>query len=149
MKTWTTMDKTKWDDGPWKDEPDKAHWVDETTGLDCLIVRNRSGALCGYVGVPKNHPYYKKDYDQIECLEVHHGLTFSDTCSDVEDESIGICHPKSGSANEEVWWLGFDCGHADDVIPTYSWSFGFKSIYRDFNYVKSEVENLARQLSNV
>ena len=50
-------------EGPWKDEPDYQHWVDEKTGLDCLIVRQPSGGhLCGYVGIPKNHPLYGIGY---------------------------------------------------------------------------------------
>lgn len=39
----------------WDQEPDRKHWVQQ--GLDCLIVRNLMGALCGYVGVPPSHPY--------------------------------------------------------------------------------------------
>lgn len=53
--------------GPWQDEPDKAQWVDEATNLDCLMVRNPMGALCGYVGVPREHPWYGKGYS--ECTE--------------------------------------------------------------------------------
>ena len=54
MKTWHTIDKSQWVYGilaPWLDEPDKAQWIDKTSGLDCLIVRvKHHGALCGYVG---------------------------------------------------------------------------------------------------
>lgn len=62
MKTmqWVTRDKSEWGDGPWASEPDKMQWEDEATGYPCLIVRNRFGALCGYVGVAPNHPYFGK-----------------------------------------------------------------------------------------
>lgn len=53
----------------WDNEPDRKHWIDADTGLDCLIVRNGlggKGALCGYVGVPKGHPWYGKDYSDCE-----------------------------------------------------------------------------------
>lgn len=62
-------DKASWGPGPWHDEPDKIQWVDEETGLDCLIVRNHGGALCGYVGVPDGHPAYGVGYsDESEKL---------------------------------------------------------------------------------
>lgn len=54
--------KAKMPDGIWQSEPDYQHWVDETTNLDCLIVRNESGGLCGYVGVGKKHAFYGRDY---------------------------------------------------------------------------------------
>lgn len=58
-----TFDTCKKSNGQWKDEPDKLQWIDEKTGLDCLIVRNPNALnLCGYVGVPKTHPLYKKGY---------------------------------------------------------------------------------------
>lgn len=98
-----TRDKSKWGQGPWQEEPDKAQWVDEATGLDCLIVRGPSGALCGYVGVPESHPWHGKDYgactaaepcEESWCdhrpeshIEVHGGLTFSDACHEPTREN--------------------------------------------------------------
>src|SRR5690606_3996986 len=40
----------------------KIQWVDEATGLDCLMVRNSGGAWCGYVGVSEGHPLYGVEY---------------------------------------------------------------------------------------
>lgn len=59
---YTTIDKSTWGPGPWQDEPDKIQYVDEATGLPCLIVRNGKeiGALCGYVGVLPGHPLHGK-----------------------------------------------------------------------------------------
>lgn len=57
------VDKSGWGPGPWNDEPDKRQWQDEATGLPCLIVRSPVGALCGYVGVPPDHPAYGLSYD--------------------------------------------------------------------------------------
>lgn len=64
MREYVTDDKGSWGPGPWRDEIDKAQWVDELTGLDCLIVRNRMGGLCGYVGVPESHPLHGVEYSQ-------------------------------------------------------------------------------------
>lgn len=79
MQEWRTQDKSAWGAGPWQDEPDKAQWVDEATGLDCLIVRNYGGALCGYVGLPESHPLHGADYEKPN-VDVHGGLTFADGC---------------------------------------------------------------------
>lgn len=53
--------KEAWGEGPWLTEPDRMVWVDEATGLDCMILRAPvTGALCGYVGVPPGHPLHGK-----------------------------------------------------------------------------------------
>lgn len=159
MKTWThdktTREGMPYPPGPWMDEPDKAHWVDEATGLDCLIHRGPLGALCGYVGVPRTHPFHGRDYDQVDVdVEVHGGLTYAALCQeDTEDEGHGICHVPLPGRDPEVWWLGFDCGHSQDIIPgmLFMEGMGFESrgSYKDFDYVKAEVEKLARQLAEV
>lgn len=32
-RSYTTIDKADWGEGPWQTEPDKIQWVDEATGL--------------------------------------------------------------------------------------------------------------------
>lgn len=59
---YTTVDKSEWGDGDWKNEPDKKQYQDTETGYPCLIVRNHHGALCGYVGVNDKHPLYGVEY---------------------------------------------------------------------------------------
>lgn len=111
METWTTVDKESWGTGVWEHEPDKAVWVDEETGLDCMIFRHPdAGHLCGYVGVPPDHPYHGIDYNQCPllvreddcpdrdeddfCCEhepvhrfpVHGGLTFANDCQEPTPE---------------------------------------------------------------
>lgn len=61
-REWTTVDKSEWGNGPWEQEPDKRQWVDPTTGYPCLMVRNHSGAWCGYVGIDQTHPLHGADY---------------------------------------------------------------------------------------
>lgn len=152
MKTYTFMNKSEWGDGPWQKEPDKAQWIDELTGLDCLIVRNDYGALCGYVGVPEGHPAFGKCYTEYRGADVHGGLSFAGPCDDAtESEHGGICH-HGDVANETVWWFGFDCAHSMDYQPrmfllTSTSKFEFGGIYRDFLYVTKEVCQLAEQLA--
>ena len=60
---------------------------------------------CGYVSIPKNHPFYGKSYWDIEDqIEVHGGLTFS-----------GKLHGFEGL------WFGWDYMHAGDYtyMPIY------------------------------
>lgn len=152
MKTieYCTIDKSEWGDGPWQDEPDKRQWLDETTGLPCLIVRHkRGGHLCGYVGVPKDHPYHGKHYDADGIdVDVHGGLTFASACSH-GDEASTVCHRVEDGEDDNVWWLGFDTAHLGDLSPgyaTFQRGLDDGSSYRDFTYVQRECERLAKQL---
>lgn len=172
MKTWRneTFDRARADrPGPWDAEPDKAQWVDEETGLDCLIVRNRLGALCGYVGVPPEHVWHGIEYNECtgvkcdndeddwhyECspvgrVEVHGGLTFSGSCQDGHDPSVGICHVPEPGRPDDVWWFGFDCAHSMDFVPAMGrHSIEFYESYKTIAYVKAEVALLANQLEEV
>jgi hypothetical protein len=160
MKTWTTIDKTKWPlRGEWDKEPDKAHWIDEKTGLDCLITRNTMGALCGYVGVPEAHPLFGKPCCDVSLL-AHGSVNFADRCDPDADEEKGLCHTAQDAANETVWWFGFDCSHSCDLKPAFTMpaftmlippEFAkmlamWDETYRNFEFVKAEVESLAEQL---
>ena len=142
MKTYTTYDRSKWSiKNVAVGEPDKAVWTDEKTGYVCMIHRNSGGALCGYVAVEPGHPWFEKDYDDVPA-DAHGGLTFASHCQKNATEENGICHVPEPGKPDNVWWLGFDCAHRGDLCPAYEWRDG---TYRDFNYVKNEVENLARQ----
>ena len=140
-----TVDKSTWTRGPWDHEPDKAQWTDDATRLPCLIVRGPHGALCGYVGVSPDHPWFGKGYDD-EAADVHGGLTFSGSCQEGGDPSRGICHIPAEGQPDNVWWLGFDCAHYRDLIPLYRSNGG---TYRDRAYVENECRNLACQAKAV
>ena len=145
MKTWNTVDKSGYAArGEWDNEVDKAQWV--SSGLDCLVVRGPLGAFCGYVGVPKDHVEYQEDYNDVS-VDVHGGLTFADKCSPNGDEARGICHTGPDIANGVVWWLGFDCSHYSDLAPKAESPLREHCTYRNFEYVKAEVEKLAEQLA--
>lgn len=93
--------------GEWLDEPDEVTF--EYKGIKCLVFRvvkreiycpteaYFGGHLCGYILLPPEHPMCGKEcWDEFEC---HQGVTFHD-------------------GTDEVWILGFDCGHLGDLIPT-------------------------------
>lgn len=145
-----TIDKSTWGIGPWLDEPDKRQWMDEASGLPCLIKRGPSGALCGYVGLPPEHPLFGHDCDGID-VDVHGGLTYAAPCAHGEDEASGICHRPGSGEPDNVHWLGFDCAHWTDLSPYFASLFpnghmGEIVTYRDLGYVTAEVTSLAAQL---
>lgn len=139
--------KSEWGPGPWQDEPDRLEWR-HASGLPCLIVRNHMGALCGYVGVPPEHPLYMRHYDDCR-VEAHGGLTFSRHCSGE------ICHKPEPGEEKDIWWLGFDCAHYRDLMPSMRAMYEkmpffpahIDDIYRSITYVFIEVEQLAKQVA--
>ncbi len=167
---WTTRSAEtaeQWGEGPWKWEPDKIQWVDDATGLDCLMHRQpNSGHWCGYVGVSEGHPYFGIGYsdctktppcEESYCghspdVDVHGGLTYAEFCQDTDDESRGICHVPLPGRPHKVWWLGFDCWHSGDLAPNdrndapSSWRSG---TYKTRRYVENECTSLARQIGAV
>jgi hypothetical protein len=103
------------------------------------------------VGVSKDHPSFQKNYDDVEGVGVHGGLTFSDFCQE-SDSNHGICHLVEPGDDDHVWWLGFDCAHAGDMSPAFKeWGMKFLRYdqYRDMEYVRGQCQNLARQLKEV
>jgi hypothetical protein len=156
-RTWSFVDKSAWPThGDWLNEPDKVQWIDQATGLDCLIHRGPSGALCGYVGVPPGHKFHGEGYDGVRFLnsdgeedypDVHGGLTFADACSEtVREDGGGICHVPYPGRPADVWWLGFDCAHAVDFCPKRD-EDGDYGVYRNLAYVRQQVASLAKQLA--
>lgn len=148
------MDKTGWGPGPWASEPDRIEW--RYRGFPCLIVRNKFGALCGYVGLSPEHRHHGKHYDAIDC-DVHGGLTFAATCDPTPGAKI--CHKPQPGEPGDVWWIGFDCNHTFDVAPGMDalrrdWSERLNlpalllqnELYRNVVYVQAEVERLADQM---
>lgn len=157
VKTYSIPDRRPVASGPWDNEPDKAVWIDPDTGLDCMIVRNRYGALCGYVGVPPGHPWHRKDYDEVP-VEAHGGLTYSNLCDG--NEEGGICHTPEPGRPADVWWFGFDCSHLGDLPPLMienlskldpelAARISSRQTYRNFGYVQHQVTQLAAQAAAV
>lgn len=114
-----------------KEEGDFFEWTyTAKNGLevDCLIKRNSSLALCGYVVITPDNKLFGLDYDSIYSkvnISVHGGLTYSD-----ED------HGK--------WIIGFDCAHSGDFCPAFPY---YDAVYRTKEFVISECEKLAESIS--
>ena len=144
------VDKTGWGEGPWTTEPDREQWVH--AGYACLVLRSpQAGHLCGYVGVPREHPAYGRQPIRVDA-DAHGGLNYASRCDGL------ICHVPEPGMPADVWWLGFDCGHTWDLAPARAarerergWlpiplPGGWRETYRTLAYVKREVESLAEQL---
>jgi len=96
-------------DGEWIKEPDFFEFT--YRHFDCKIFRTCikepysekfhifGGHLCGYVLVPEDHPYFEMKYQDMG-INCHQGLTFSEMDS------------------QKRYWIGFDCGHYVDYIPS-------------------------------
>lgn len=155
--------------GPWDNEPDRIEFTSRVGGLPCLMRRTQMGAWCGYVAVTRDHPCYGKGMSDLQFLEAHGGITYGHGCTGE------ICHvPKEGES-DDVWWIGFDCAHAWDLIPWMvaqrkkdDWptsndelstvvlvsgyrlgSFIPQEEYRDAEYVREQCEELAAQLEQL
>ena len=132
------VDRSGWPAGPWDTEPDREQW--QHAGYACLVTRHpRWGHLCGYVGVDRAHPCYGKTYEEMR-VEVHGGLTYGDTCCG------HICHVAEPGMPDDVFWLGFDASHAGDLSPAMHPIGDPHAAYRDWSYMRAEVESLAEQL---
>lgn len=106
---YTTQDKSTWGEGEWNSEPDKVQFQDEATGYPCLIVRARvTGSLCGYVGIPENHPLYgcaynkphelaKKFINDNQELSIGKRGVFSLFCIDADNQNLDIMFDVHGS----------------------------------------------------
>jgi len=109
-----------------RESPDSGNtmrdWVH--AGLRCKALQGPFG-INGYVAVPKSHPNFGDDYDDVD-VEVHGGLTFG---QQGEEDSDMWPDP-------ELYWFGWDTAH------------GFSGHW-DLENVVVENEKLAEQLSRL
>jgi hypothetical protein len=150
-----------WGPGEWVDEADFCEFIHK--GYHCMILRNAAwdghkkdilslGNLCGYITIPKDHPWYGVDFfkEGRPDVDVHGGITFNE------------------GDDEGHFWIGFDCGHSGDVVPSniemkekmreeiiskYGEKFGiclsnspiFRKSYKNINYVVNQLKSLVEQ----
>jgi hypothetical protein len=139
------VDRRGWPPGPWDGEPDRVEW--RHAGFPCLALRSPLlGVWCGYVGLPPDHRHHGAPHDAVD-VSVHGGLCYGAPCSG------DICHVAQPGEPDEVWWLGFDCGHAHDLSPRNARVFAHlvspHFAYRDLAYITAEINGLAEQLADL
>lgn len=130
-------DRSNWNHGEWDNEPDRVDFIE--SGFSCFILRNQFGNWCGYVGLPKEHKYYEKGYNDIP-VNVHGGITYARKCYPP------ICHNPEPGMPDDVYWVGFDTSHYDDLSPSKHITLG---TYKNMYYAIDETRNLAKQLSEI
>ncbi len=114
-----------------KEEGDLYEWTytaKNGLGVECVIKRNTTLALCGYVVITSDNKLFGLDYDVIYSkldVSVHGGLTYSDE-------------------GEGGWIIGFDCAHAGDLCPAFPY---YDGVYRTKEFVITECEKLAEAIS--
>ena len=130
---------------PWENEPDYAEWVQEPSGYKCRISRMEgSGALCGYVGIPKGHKYWGVIYDEgdaeLDAIadDVHGGFTYTE------------------EGKDGFWYFGFDTTHINDFAPKLVElliEFGRKDLpftdcmnYKTWEFVEDQIYWLGKRL---
>lgn len=117
--------------GPWDDEPDEAAFED--AGYRCRLWRNRLRVWCGYVEVMPDHPCHGQGRGDLVALDAHGGITYA---GELEDWGPG-------------WWIGFDCGHAYDLVPLFPVQLHEHCVYRTQAYVEAQTRALARELAAI
>lgn len=163
--------------GPWDQEADKIAWVDEATGMGCIILRQQNGTLSGYVGVGPSHPLFGFETDAVpvgisSC--VHGSISYGRACEvnrferkahgEPHKERYTICHvthfrlvqeyrtvqtTNDEFAHEDLWWFGFDTDHAGDLVPKAKRDHRRKGdVYRDQDFVYANIIKLACRLNN-
>jgi hypothetical protein len=109
-------------------------------GLKATVIATDMGHRCGYVSVPKDHPWHGKTYDEVG-LDVHGGLTYA-------------------GMRDDLWWFGYDCAHLGDARDPELMSDEYKSIrimlvnfdgdtVKTLDFCVNECEAMAAQLGVV
>jgi len=160
---YTCDDKLKWwGYGEWVEEADNVYFTHNE--IECHVIRSAhkesnaqnfhifGGHLCGYCRIPKDHPYYEKEYEEMN-IDVYFALTF-------------------GEFLNNEYWIGFDCAHACDIIPSMQYleksNPGLIEIkkkckellkkinindnpktYKNMNFVIEECKSIAEQLNAI
>lgn len=160
-------------------------------GYRCVTTFTDLGHRCGYVGVPEGHSLYGKSTDsqvKVTLRELYEDekmnqignrgvWTLLGLPSDEDDQVRlgtyflvhgGITYAKGGKGSHhpvdsDLWWFGFDCGHAgdcpdydlleelfgDDEMVQYrlkdKWLYKNGEV-RDLKYVEQECRNLVDQI---
>lgn len=160
---------------PWWTEDNKVDF--EAEDFKCAMRRGPLGSWCGYVGVPSNHPWFGLSYNSLikptkDMLGPRDRQDFGSIdllCAALSGKNIeeempislalrvhgGITYVENHEPYGEpdgLWWFGFDCAHAGDLIPSFAeqrLTSCQNDVYRDQSYVATECQSLAAQLARI
>lgn len=110
-------------------------------GFKAEVIAHDMGHRCGYVSVPTEHPWYGKDYNEVD-LDVHGGVTYA-------------------GMRDDLWWFGYDCAHLGDardpelmsdeyknVLPGRKLNFDGDTV-KTLDFCVNECESMAWQLKEI
>lgn len=163
--------------GDWDTEPNEIDFKDDATGLQCAMRRNSSGGYwCGYVALPEGHALHGKHYhdpitvpagymDREAKVDEDYGAIalFCGALAAKPEENVwplelavrchgGLTYSANHAPSEDPdgrWWFGFDCAHAGDLCPNYSYSHGSDDVYRNAEYVRASLAKLCRDIAAI
>lgn len=90
---WEALPRAEWGEGPWLTEPDLIEWRAEGCRYPMIIWRGGMGQLCGYVGVPPEHPFYRRTAG-------FPGVSYAGPCDEFRAPT---------GEPPTCWWFGFSC----------------------------------------
>lgn len=139
-------------------------WEGKIQGLDAKLYRHPRGShWIGVVQIPPYHKFYRKSLFTClktpQCLPKKIGINIEGkenkvwACKHrIQDIMMEKIHggPSFAGAlkGESGWWIGFDCGHYDDLSPVSLESLrilhqGTTGSYRSKRFAMKELEKLA------
>lgn len=83
--------------------------------FNCKIIKMPLGYRCGYVGVPKNNPFFKKKHFQlveIEGVEIYFNY---------EIRTANTINYSDFTDNDDYWYFGFDCLNSNEKFGTFEY----------------------------
>ncbi len=155
-------------------------WITRA-GFRAVVTMGNLGHRCGYVGVPDSHLLYGVGYGQdTHALKplpddekigdrgimtvffgnmAANGMQRPDYVFDVHGS---LTYAGGGKASDypvssDLWWFGYDCGHAGDApSPEYIaskspsirrlYTADREDVHRDLSFCEAQCESLAQQL---
>jgi hypothetical protein len=127
------MKNENWGSGEWDNEPDLIEWIDDYSGYECRVRRNKhAGFLCGTVVVPETNRFHGMNYHDLKDAEfnVHQGISIS------------------GFDRNGKYRIGFRCNLGFDIVPHKKMLLYVDDgdTYKNISYVKEQTERLAKQI---
>lgn len=142
------FNKKSFPPGEWHKEPDLSRWIHN--GMDCLVIRDMSlGVWRGFVGLDKQHAFYKKSIENLLSTEAGMDLLF-----DIEGRlcSAGRLPIRYREYTSNLWWLGIDTTQGNDYMPLLKLddtTIASQQTYKNFSFIRQKTNKLAKLLSKI
>lgn len=144
--------KQQFPPGKWLNEPDLCFW--ENT-LPCLAIRDMAmGIWKGFVALEEGHPFYGKSVDDL--LKTSEGLEiFSSMYGGLS--GAGRLPAKYKEYAKNYWWIGVETSQGGDLMPLLKLDVNDPNMakmtsnrtYKDFRFIRKEINKLAKYVSKI